>query len=324
MKNVFTGISVIIPCFNAENTIIKCLDSLVACGYSNAELIVVDDKSIDETAWVVQEYIENHKNINIKYSENITNMGAGATRNKGIKSATKEYITFVDADDCVAQNFFYEIDKVVQVNRYDCIIFNAETGSTANRKVLDMFYGRRFLKKKEDFFNNVLVYIKGSTWGKVYKTSLIKKYNVEFAVLSRNEDLVFTKIALSYCNSVYYLNRTLYYYNENTKSLMHNKSLLDKSNAYIAFDLIENKLSNRGFEEELHSMYMIEIIYSTTMTCIRKEDGAKENFLSASKNYRFRDKYYDGYHMKYKICILLFRFRLFRIIQNIIRLIEKS
>lgn len=91
-------VSVIIPAYNASQTIAACLDSVCGQTYRNLEVIVVDDGSTDETFAIVQHYAEGHKNIPFKiYS--IANSGPASARNYGIEHSTGEYIAFLDSDD---------------------------------------------------------------------------------------------------------------------------------------------------------------------------------------------------------------------------------
>lgn len=314
----FVGITVVIACYNCENSIINCLDSLVTCNYSNTEYILVDDKSTDGTLKLIQNYAENHNNMNIKVYSNEENIGAGETRNRGIQYASKEYITFVDSDDTVNKLFFNDINRAANINESDCIIFNAVIRAGNRKKSFNMFYGGHIVEDQEILPKYALVYVKGCTWGKAYKTTIIKDNHIKFADTNRNEDLVFTKVAISYCKSIYYTGKRLYFYTENLKSLMHDPGLLDKNNAHVAFDIIKERLLNRGFEEELHSMYLIEIIYSTTMTCIRKKDVPEKNYSKVASDYLFRDKYFKGYNIKYKLIIWLFRAGLFNVVSFIV------
>lgn len=95
-------ISVVLPCYNVEPYIGKCLDSLLAQTLSDIEIICVDDKSTDNTVSVINEYMARDKRI--KLFSQPKNMGAGPARNMGIKNATGKYIAFLDPDDFYAEN----------------------------------------------------------------------------------------------------------------------------------------------------------------------------------------------------------------------------
>lgn len=312
VQTEMTGISVIIPCFNCESSISRCLDSLIGCNYYNIQIIVVDDKSLDKSRERINSYIENHNNVCIRLIENEKNVGAGKTRNIGVSYADKEYITFVDADDVVDKSFFGEIDRVANLGSYDCIVFDAFIKEMKQTYRMSMFYGGDFVGEQELCPKCALVYIKGCTCGKAYKTSVIQSNKIKFADLKRNEDLVFTKTAVSYCRSVYYIDKALYFYCENLASLMHTANLLNKQNAHRAYTMIVERLSGRKFEEELHSIYVLEVVYSTTMTSIRKNDDPKSNFIKVTEGYKFKDRYYKKYNLKYRLILMGFRLGLFK------------
>ena len=131
--------------------------------------------------------------------------------------------------------------------------------------------------------------------------------------------MIFTKVAVSFCKSVSYIEKTLYYYMDNPYSLMHDTRLLDKQNAHKAYEIIKQKLNGRSFEKEIESIYLIEIIYSTTMTCIRKKEDAGKNFKEVAENYNFGNTYNKKYALKYRIIILIFRIGLCKLVEYLVR-----
>lgn len=318
MEREQTTISVVIPCYKAEHCIEACLDSLIADNYPGAEYVLVNDRSPDGTADVIRRYMQSHPAADIKYVENGTNLGAGETRNAGIRHAGGEYITFVDADDIVERGFLSEINRAIVEQRCDCVVFDAAIRTPDSTTEMDMFYGGSFAGNESLPPRAALVYVKGCTCGKAYRASILRDNEVRFAPLKRNEDLVFTKTAVSYCGSIYYIRKVLYYYCENQNSLMHDSSLLDRRNATRAYDMIRSRLEGRGFDEELNSIYAIEVVYSTTMTCLRQNDDARGNYKAAVSKYRFKDKYYRGYAKKYRIVLTLFKLGMFRVVAEML------
>ncbi len=314
---MMVGISIVIPCYNAEAYIIRCLESIYANCYSNFEIIIINDKSDDRTEEIINMYINKNNRKNIVLLNSEVNEGAGRARNKGIKRAKKEYITFVDADDMVSMDFLNTINYYAEKKKCDCLIFNAIIKKGKKEKTFDMFYGGKITAGRIEL-KRAIVFTKGCTFGKAYKTSIIKKNRIQYAGLKRNEDLVFTKIALSYCKRVYFTDKRIYYYIDNVNSLMHNVQLLNKDNAFSAYRMIENSLKGRGFEEELHSIYLIEVIYSTTMTTIKQNNDIIENYKKVTNNYIFKDSYIRFYHLKYKVLIMAFRLKLFCLVRKLV------
>ena len=94
-------ISIIIPCFNAEKTLEKCLESVVQQSYANLEIIIIDDGSTDETSLIYNKFQSNDERILVLKQQN---SGVSKARNTGVKAATGDYICFVDSDDWAELN----------------------------------------------------------------------------------------------------------------------------------------------------------------------------------------------------------------------------
>lgn len=108
-------ISVIIPTFNSEKTILRCLDSVCEQSCRDLEIIIVDDHSSDATIRMVTEKVRLDKRI--KIVENVQNMGAGFSRNVGLNLATGNYISFVDSDDFLHPKTYESVDKAILMNQ---------------------------------------------------------------------------------------------------------------------------------------------------------------------------------------------------------------
>lgn len=114
-------VSVIVPIYNVERYISKCLDSLCSQKYKNIEVIVVDDCSPDGSAKIVRKYMEKDRRIQYVKREN---GGLGAARNTGMKASTGEYICFVDSDDWVSSDYVNKFVKTLEKDKSDVAIAN--------------------------------------------------------------------------------------------------------------------------------------------------------------------------------------------------------
>ena len=94
-------LSLIIPVYNSEKYIIKCLNSIIPYMNDNTELIIIDDCSKDDSLKLINNCITKSKNKNITLLKNKSNIGAGLSRNEGLKIAAGKYIGFIDSDDYV-------------------------------------------------------------------------------------------------------------------------------------------------------------------------------------------------------------------------------
>lgn len=315
------SISIVIPCFNSENYICNCLKSIENQESEDIEIIIVDDKSTDNTVNVINEYKKNSK-MQIKLFQNEKNIGAGLSRNKGIKYCEKEYLLFIDSDDCIRQDFFKIIQNVLNGDTYDCVIFDARYEKKGINSYIKMFYSSS-IHEGDISCKTAVALTKGGTCGKIYRSDIIKKNKIKFSNLIRAEDLVFTKCALSYIEKIYYIEKPLYIYKYNENSLMNIDSLLNENNEIQAFNEIKKNLCSRGFVDELNCIYFIEVIYSTSITLIKKGESKHiitENFNDKKLNYVKKNIYYDKLSLQYKIVFFLLKYHMYWIISFLLKI----
>lgn len=176
--------SIIIPAYNAEKTIENAINSVVNQGYSNWEIVVVENGSIDFTNSVVGKFL-NDKRISLIHSKK----GVSFARNKGIENSIGEWILFLDADDELPLNTLELYNNVIDHNNVDIIVGQYESGD-GNLEIID---------NKDEYIcrclNNPTK--ECNVTGLVFKSNIIKKTNVEFDVnLTHAEDSLFFLQAL--------------------------------------------------------------------------------------------------------------------------------
>ena len=276
-----TKLSIIIPMYNAERYISNIFSYFSKYSDYAFELVFIDDKSTDSTVEKLQTNAQN-SNLCIKIIQNEENLGPGGSRNKGVAESSGEYITFLDSDDIFTDNYFDEIMPLLNQD-YDIIVHDAQlTFDNKSPKHYPMFtidIDEGLLEKKK-----ALVFINGCTWGKVYKKTLIKRYNIEFLNIKRNEDTPFTKIAIASATNIYYIKKALYEYYQNNNSLMHNHSLLTAENAQKSFMYVNNRLKDY-FPPEMEAVFLVEYLYSTVLTNSLIMDRKElKNYISLSES----------------------------------------
>ena len=112
-------LSIIIANFNNSTLIEQCVESIGS--FENIEVIIIDDKSTDNSAVILKKIKDRFKDIKIIYNKE--NMGLGLTRNIGIKESTGDYIMFIDADDLLVENGIYNLKKILKDNEVDLLSF---------------------------------------------------------------------------------------------------------------------------------------------------------------------------------------------------------
>ena len=232
MKN---NISVIIPSYNSGVYLDNLLDKLVEL--KNIDIIVVNDGSKDNTTKLLESY------TNIKYVYNKQNMGISYSRNKGLEKVTTKYFTFIDADDMITDDMLDIMYKECEENDLDMCICNY-TEIIDNEPIKSKYkYEDKIYENKELIEKTFNDQISTVVWGKLYRTKTYK--NIKFnEKLKINEDYEYTLKCFKVSNKVKTLDKYLYKYYKNIRSITSNLKCSDiKNNNYIK-NLKELKLQN--------------------------------------------------------------------------------
>lgn len=212
-------VSVIIPCYNAEKTIGRTLDSLERQTYKDLCVVIVNDGSKDDTKSVIEKYMEHHPEMDIRLSST-KNGGVSKARNIALGLCDTEYIAFLDADDMYHPEFLGIHIKLMEAKGVDISMarycWNEFTESEIKRKVsdvmpvdlLDMYFHKRVNKL--------------NFGGCVYKHSIITENRLRFSVgIKYGEDSEFFCKYLYHCESAAFVDAELYCYIEESDSAMH-------------------------------------------------------------------------------------------------------
>ncbi len=210
--------------YNAEGTIVRCLNSIVKQQFSaEVEIIVVNDGSRDNCKNVVEEYIKSVQGVSI-ILVNKVNGGASSARNAGLDSANGEYILFLDSDDTFVQDSLEYVTNVIHSNQFDIACFGYEFFDDNNKSLLQFTYGDsvKIDDYKEDFLKRGTV--KNVIWNKIYRRSFIVENDIKFrSNFEPNEDSLFVFEILLKTNKIVFLNKILYNHISDNKESYTNK-----------------------------------------------------------------------------------------------------
>jgi glycosyltransferase involved in cell wall biosynthesis len=212
LNSLSPKVSVIVPVFNTERYLRKCLQSLVDQTLDDLEIIVVNDGSPDYSQNIIDEYIQKYPNI-IK-SIIKENGGLGDARNHGLKAAKGEYVGFVDSDDWVVPQMYDTLYKAA-LEGHDLIICDctAVEDGEENGQVVKGFIGKRLSKRQAIMYSTDPAF----SCNKLFKRRLFKK--VKFPK-GWYEDVATTPILMTYSKSIYYVQSPLYYYRQRPDSII--------------------------------------------------------------------------------------------------------
>lgn len=278
-------VSIIIPAYNSEKFIRRCLDSVVNQIYKNIEIIVVDDASTDNTEKIIKEYAEKDNRIRPFYSSE--NKGVSFSRNIGLKASTGEYIMFVDSDDELTKD---AVRRMVDIaNKYNSDYVDSYQIIKYAKNNKEYMFTEFKLPKKHLVLGsiennpkiiNMYMYIKG----KLIKKNLINDLLFDES-LKIYEDLVFEQTIKSKVRNYVMINKPIYVYYEREDSLVN--SLGKKHECYLqASKLVKEIYKNYdiNIKNIVESMLFQNGILTLFTKVIKNNDTLDNNFI-LSKNY---------------------------------------
>lgn len=212
--------SVIIPVYNAEATLCRCIDSLLGQNYRDMELILVNDGSGDGSRKICEEYYRNDSRVVYIEKEN---GGASSARNAGLDAARGIYVLFVDSDDYVSEDYFSVLDKQCGEYDYDCVFFSHAVvdNGDVSKKTLMSFSSRNEADSVSKFCEALYLKYLTSPINKRYCRKIIEEKHIRFPEhLYVGEDKSFSLMYVMFCKSCLVVPDILYYVSlENQNSL---------------------------------------------------------------------------------------------------------
>ncbi len=214
-------VSIIVPVYNVESFLPKCLECVSDQTYSNLEVILVDDGSKDRSGEICDAYKASHNNTIVIHQRN---MGLSGARNSGVREATGDYITFVDSDDIISKRYVEKLVYALQYSKCDLAV---------GRSL--QFWNENSIKERDN--EEVIVYkteealiqmCNGYLFGvsaccKLYKKEVLLKYPYPLGKLY--EDLDTTYKIFGECKSIALYNEYIYFYRQRSNSISHHNKL---------------------------------------------------------------------------------------------------
>ncbi len=221
MENGVTLISVIVPIYNTDKYLDKCIKSIIQQTWTNLQIILVDDGSSDSSGEICDKYASMDSRIQVIHQKN---SGVSAARNKGLQNAVGKYIAFVDADDFLPADAYENLmnawmpESQLVMGRIRCIREDGEPLKESRKFNLRKTTVEEF---QMDLFEETTFSYLGFPWDKLYVLDLIKKHNLEFnPSIVLNEDRLFIFQYLQFCRNVSFCDATVYFYRQRGSDIM--------------------------------------------------------------------------------------------------------
>ena len=227
-------ISIVVPVYNADRYLEKCIESLLKQTLTNIEIILVNDGSTDKSKDICNEYAKKDTRIKVIHKKN---EGVSVARNKGIDFASGKYIMFCDSDDYTELDWCECLYNKISNNKNALVISNYNIHNYRDNKnqiKKKQYYNELKTKiDKSEFYNLYEMNLTNQLWNKIYNLDIIKSKNIRFnEKLSLGEDLIFNLEYLEYVDSdILIENKCLYNY------ILRNRDSLDNKYYSNLFDI---------------------------------------------------------------------------------------
>lgn len=298
-------ISIIIPAYNSENTIIRCVDSIRKQTYKNLEIIVVNDGSTDNTSEIVNEISNVDSRVKLI---SIPNGGVSHARNIGIDNATGDYITFVDSDDTIDSEMYDSLLKLIC--KYGVQIAHCSYKNCNEKgEILSLVgnNGKEIVQSTDDAVECLLTgkYFAGGAWNKLYLAKIIgcTRFDENIKI---NEDVLFNFEVFSKAEKSVYTDTPFYNYFAVASSATHSmKSALGNEQGLYVAKKIEQLSQNRKYHDiALYSVALSYLnLWRVYTTLFEKDKGKKQTVKNKVMQYK-KDGIYSKRNEKIIIALL--------------------
>lgn len=277
-------ISIIVPVYNVEKYIDKCLKSLVNQTLKDIEIIVVNDGSPDNSQKIIDKYERKYSNVKSYIKKN---GGISSARNYGLKYAKGEYIAFVDSDDYVDVTMFEKLYNKAKKDSYDIVECNLHMVDDNGNLIKDVYHTLPNDINTEEELKKYMINMYTSVWNKIYKKNLFDN-KIRFKKGVWFEDVEFLYRLIPFVKSIGFVNENLYYYVQREGSIT--KTFDDRLYCYVDN---WNGIVNFYKEKGLYSKYYEELEYSYVRYLYA-------SFIKQSSNYKDKKNFTKTVEMAMK------------------------
>lgn len=290
-------VSIIIPVYNVEEYLDKCLESIINQTYKNIEVILIDDGSTDKSGEICDIYSEKDERIKVIHQKN---GGVCRARNAGLKSFKGEYVMFVDPDDYIDYDCI-EVCLSSMIDDIDLVCFSYIT-EYQNRSVYRKISGDKVFSIDNNF-NLCSEYYMGTVWGALYRAGVLENLYFDSA-LYFGEDSLFICQAMLNCRKIKFINKYFYHcvYRKNSAS---NGQFSEKKYTLVyamkkIYDLFSDYPHIRETWYALNCIYCLDLCIKMAMSGIN-DDRKKMLKKTYLKHYKSIFLYFDNLTYKDRI-----------------------
>lgn len=287
-------VSIIVPVYNVEKYIHKCLDSLVNQTLKELEFIFVNDGSPDNSPKIIKEYQKKDKRIKLLNKEN---GGQASARNLGLEHAKGEYIAFLDSDDYVKENMYETLYNRAKKDNLDIVICNNYL--VYKDSLVENNPG--ITNKKEKIISpREYITLSPSPWNKIIRHEYLNQEKFKFPEGIIYEDLASIPLLGLSNPKVVYLNTCLHYYVQSDSSTMRNKEYKSKyEDIFTAIEYLYTNMIDKGYNKELEYMLTYHLLYLGSLNFYQYKKYNQIDKISIAMK-KYFPKWYQNEIVKFK------------------------
>lgn len=279
-------VSIIVPIYNSEKYLKRCVDVLIDQTYTNIEILLIDDESKDSSLKIAKNYQQKDNRVKVISKKH---SGLSATRNIGIEEAKGEYLTFVDSDDYISISYVSLLYELIKSHNADIAMTHFVKGDKEKFCFRDEF-GKVSVYSNIEFIENKL--IKGDSQSaccKLYKWKIFE--NLRFPEGLNWEDLAISAEVFYNANLIVEMENELYYYYKNVSGIIHSKFDKSKVQAVYAYEkrllFLENQKLDVAYQRFFRQYAAILFQYYYLV----KKNFSSEKEISCEMSWKIKNLY---------------------------------
>lgn len=290
-------VSIIVPIYNVEKYLNKCIDSILNQTYKNLEIILVDDNSPDNCPKICDEYAKQDTRIKVIHKEN---GGLSSARNAGLDICTGEYIAFVDSDDYVEKDYILDLYKTIKDSNADISVCGFNKIDLYTNKIIGVYQDKKFLYDdttkfeflfRDDHVTSVVA------WNKLYRKEIFNNLKYPEGHIHEDEYIVYDLIKNTK-NGIATTENVLYNYIIRNDSITGNQKITKKN--FDAFYCLEHRLQKMDNHSKYYGM-VVEQYFHSMLTMLIRTRKNKELYDLVLQEFKLKYKGYKKYIIKLKL-----------------------